>query len=65
MIEPQSLRVDKRRVRRAFEQSAASYDDVAALQQEVARRMLERLDLIRIQPATILDLGSGTGQVTR
>jgi malonyl-CoA O-methyltransferase len=48
-------------MRAAFEQSAAHYDAVALLQREVADRLLERLELLRIQPATILDLGSGTG----
>lgn len=65
MIEMQSFHVDKRRVRRAFERSAADYDNVAVLQREVAARMLERLDLVRITPARILDLGCGTGQTTR
>jgi malonyl-CoA O-methyltransferase len=65
MIESQAFQVEKRRVRLAFEKSAASYDAVAVLQQEVGRRMLERLELIRARPTTILDVGSGTGQVTR
>lgn len=65
MIESQPFQVEKRRVRLAFEESATSYDTVAVLQREVGDRMLERLDLIRARPATILDLGSGTGQVTR
>jgi malonyl-CoA O-methyltransferase len=65
MIEPQALQVDKHRVRYAFEKSAACYDSVAVLQQEVARRMLERLELIRIKPATLADIGCGTGQIAR
>lgn len=64
MIEMQSFHVDKRRVRRAFERSAADYDKVAVLQREVAARMLERLDFVRVNPARILDLGCGTGQAT-
>ncbi|MCW8917265.1 MAG: malonyl-ACP O-methyltransferase BioC [Gammaproteobacteria bacterium] len=55
------LRPDKRQMRAAFEQSAAHYDAVAILQREVADRLLERLDLLKMTPATILDLGSGTG----
>jgi malonyl-CoA O-methyltransferase len=65
MIEPQAFQLDKRRVRRAFEKAAPSYDGVAVLQREVGGRMLERLGLIRLEPATILDVGSGTGQMTR
>jgi len=54
-------RLDKRQARRAFEEAAATYDAAAALQQEVGNRMLERLDLVRLQPARVLDLGAGTG----
>lgn len=54
-------RPDKQQMRAAFEQSADHYDAVAILQREVADRLLERLDLLKMNPATILDLGSGTG----
>jgi len=56
-----ALAVDKRLVRRSFEQAAATYDAAAVLQNEVCRRMLARLDYIKIEPTTILDAGSGTG----
>ena len=52
---------DKKLLRRSFERAAASYDEAAVLQHEVCKRMDERLDLIKIQPATVLDAGSGTG----
>jgi len=52
---------DKQRVRRAFDRAAAHYDDSAVLQQEICNRLLEKLDIIRLQPTTILDAGSGTG----
>ncbi len=65
MNEPQPSQIDKRQVRLAFERSAASYDTVAVFQREVAKRMLERLELIRIKPETVLDVGCGTGQVAR
>jgi malonyl-CoA O-methyltransferase len=55
------LAVDKRLVRRSFEQAAATYDAAAVLQNEVCRRMLARLDYIRLEPGTVLDAGSGTG----
>jgi malonyl-CoA O-methyltransferase len=54
-------RLDKRQLRRAFERAADSYDAAAALQQEIGSRLLERMDMIRLQPARILDLGAGTG----
>lgn len=54
--------LDRRRVRRAFDRAAPGYDEVAVLQAEVRRRLLERLDLVNIEPRAILDLGCGTGQ---
>ncbi len=57
-------RPTKQDIRAAFEASADRYDDVAFLQREVASRLLERLDLLKMTPATILDLGSGTGHCT-
>ncbi len=55
---------DKRKVRDSFERAAVGYDEVAVLQREVAARVIERLDLIRIAPTHILDLGAGTGWCT-
>ena len=55
------LAIDKRAVRRSFEQAAAHYDAAAVLQHEICARMLERLDLVRHAPSAILDAGSGTG----
>ena len=52
---------DKKLLRRSFERAAHSYDAAAVLQHEVCKRMDERLDLIKHQPATLLDAGSGTG----
>ena len=53
--------LDKRQVRRAFDRAAPTYDAAAVLQHEVCRRMAERLDYIKHQPAVVLDAGSGTG----
>lgn len=53
--------VDKRQVRRSFDRAARTYDAAAVLQNEVCARMLARLDYIRVDPAIILDAGSGTG----
>lgn len=52
-------------IARAFSQSAATYDQASVLQREIGNRLFERLDLIRITPKSILDLGSGTGYFTR
>jgi len=55
------LAPEKRAARRAFDRAAARYDEAAALQQEVGRRLLEHLEPIAIQPARIVDLGCATG----
>lgn len=52
----------RQRIRRHFDRAAANYDAHAVLQQTIEQRLLERLDLIRLQPKTLLDLGCGTGQ---
>ena len=57
--------IDKRAVRRAFSRAALQYDAAAVMQREVCTRMLERLDYIRQKPASVLDVGSGTGWGTR
>jgi len=53
--------LDKRQLRRSFELAASTYDRAAALQREICARALERLDLVSIAPALILDAGGGTG----
>ncbi len=59
------MTTSKSRIRRSFERAASSYDGAAVLQREVSDRMAERLELIKLQPATILDAGSGTGYGAR
>ncbi|MBI5007014.1 MAG: malonyl-ACP O-methyltransferase BioC [Nitrosomonadales bacterium] len=57
--------IDKKQVRRAFSRAAQDYDAAAVLQREVCVRMLEKLDIIKIRPSRLLDVGSGTGWGTR
>lgn len=54
----------KRDVRRSFGQAAQTYDAHAFLQREIADRLFERLDYIKLAPRRVLDLGSGTGYAT-
>lgn len=57
--------IDRRHARSAFERAVGTYDDSAVLQREIAQRLVARLDLIRLAPGRILDLGCGTGYCTR
>ena len=54
-------RINKAQIRQSFDKAATRYDEVAVLQREVAQRVLERLELIKLAPQRILDLGCGTG----
>lgn len=56
--------LDKRLIRESFDRAAAGYDEVAILQQEVGQRLLERLELIKLEPSRIIDVGAGTGQLS-
>jgi len=47
-------------LRRRFDRAASGYEAAAGLDAEVADRMLERLDYVRLSPARVLDAGAGT-----
>ena len=53
--------VNKIQIRNSFDKATLTYDGSAVLQREVGRRVIERLNLFKINPAIILDIGSGTG----
>lgn len=57
--------IDRRAMRTAFEKAASSYDAAAVLQQEVANRLVSRMDYMSKKPISILDAGSGTGFVSQ
>ena len=48
-----------------FSAAAASYDSAAVLAREVGARMAERLDLVRIDPQRVADIGCATGDGIR
>lgn len=54
--------LDGRTIRRHFERAAATYDAASVLQKEIGARMAERLDVVRLAPAVLLDAGCGTGE---
>ena len=55
---------DSDHVRKAFGRAAGSYEAHAVLQDEVQRRLQERLDDATIDPQRVLDVGAGTGRGT-
>jgi malonyl-CoA O-methyltransferase len=57
--------LDPRAVRRSFDRASRTYDASAAVQAEIRTRLLERLDIVRLQPTAVLDLGAGTGHASR
>lgn len=61
MKQDNQRQIDKRLARASFDRAVESYDQAAVLQREVADRILERLDYIKLKPQRILDVGSGTG----
>lgn len=62
MHTPSSYQLDIATGRRRFSRAAAGYDGVAVLQELVRNELLERLELVQLQPAVVLDLGCGTGK---
>lgn len=51
-------------MRQNFCRAAEHYDTAAVLQREISERMLQRLQLIRLVPQTIADIGCATGYAT-
>ena len=56
-----SAGLDVRHVRQAFGRAAATYEAHAVLQTEVGARLIERLEGVELEPARVLDAGSGPG----
>ena len=55
-------RIDKQRLRRDFSQAAHGYDAAAVVQRTICDRTLERVEMVKLSPDSILDIGVGTGQ---
>jgi len=56
--------IKPRRVSQRFSRAVGSYDDHAALQCEVADRLIAHIEFVRLKPKRILDIGCGTGYFT-
>ena len=61
----EAFRLDRGRLRAAFDRASAGYEAAAGLQARVATELLERLAAFQFAPRVVLDLGCGTGRVTR
>jgi malonyl-CoA O-methyltransferase len=59
------FRLDRAQLRASFERASRSYESAARLQLSVAAELLTRLDDFHLAPRVVLDLGAGTGRVTR
>jgi len=57
--------IESRHVQKAFNAAAKKYDAFSLLQRTITDRLAESFDHIKIKPASILDLGSGTGYGSR
>ena len=54
----------KRAARRAFDR-AADFDTACFIHDEARTRLVERLDIMRLAPETVIDLGCATGRTAR
>jgi malonyl-CoA O-methyltransferase len=58
-------KIDRQRIRKAFDRAADSYDKAAVLQKEICSRRVEKLDVVTLKPQWILDAGCGTGEAVK
>ena len=62
MLSPPRVPARLATVRRQFDARAHRFATAAVLPREIARRMIERLEYIRLVPQQILDVGCGAGE---
>lgn len=57
--------LDPFKTRSGFDRAAKTYDQAAFIQREIGARLVERLDYVRLEPQRVLDLGCGTGAISK
>ncbi len=57
--------LDKHKVSQSFDRVASTYEKYTSIQKIVGNELLERLQWLKIEPQRILDVGSGSSQLTR
>lgn len=57
--------LDARAVRRGFDRASQTYARASGVQGEIRARLLERLDVVTLNPSRVLDLGAASGHSTR
>lgn len=65
MLEEDLSLFDKKRLLKNFNFAAANYDSAAVLQKYTGGELLDRLNLVRLVPKIIIDLGSGPGEMSK
>ncbi|HEV7716778.1 MAG TPA: malonyl-ACP O-methyltransferase BioC [Steroidobacteraceae bacterium] len=58
-------RLDHAGVRNSFDRASGTYEAAAVLQARIADELVERLEFFKFEPHAVLDLGAGTGRLTR
>ncbi|HEX5418775.1 MAG TPA: methyltransferase domain-containing protein [Gammaproteobacteria bacterium] len=53
---------DSLAARRTFDRAAPAFDSACVVHDEARLRLLERLDMLRLTPSVVVDLGSATGK---
>lgn len=57
--------LDKQKLLNNFNMAAAEYDSVSVLQKYTGKELIDRLQVMRLEPEIIVDLGAGVGNLSR
>ncbi len=57
--------IEKQKVAESFDRAALTYDQWITIQKNIGDNLLERVQWLGIQPEHILEVGTGTGRLTR